>query len=120
MRIVSVQTLRTYWEANPDVEQQLRAWHDEVISQKWEQPADIKARYASASILKKRRVVFNIKGNKYRLIVGVAPSLLQPYAHAPMEDSTFIVELSELGMLPEDCIRAPLACLCSCWLSGQC
>jgi mRNA interferase HigB len=72
MRIVSVQTLRTYWEANPDVEQQLRAWHDEVISQKWEQPADIKARYASASILKKRRVVFNIKGNKYRLIVGVA------------------------------------------------
>jgi mRNA interferase HigB len=55
-----------------DVEQQLRAWHDEVISQKWEQPADIKARYASASILKKRRVVFNIKGNKYRLIVGVA------------------------------------------------
>jgi mRNA interferase HigB len=72
MRIVSVQTLRTYWEANPDVEQQLRAWHDEVISQKWEQPADIKARYANASILKKRRVVFNIKGNKYRLIVGVA------------------------------------------------
>ena len=72
MRIVSVQTLRTYCEANPDVEQQLRAWHDEVISQKWEQPADIKARYASASILKKRRVVFNIKGNKYRLIVGVA------------------------------------------------
>jgi mRNA interferase HigB len=72
MRIVSLQTLRTYREANPDVEQQLRAWHDEVISQKWEQPADIKARYASASILKKRRVVFNIKGNKYRLIVGVA------------------------------------------------
>ena len=72
MRIVSVQTLRTYWEENPDVEQQLRAWHDEVISQKWEQPADIKARYANASILKKRRVVFNIKGNKYRLIVGVA------------------------------------------------
>jgi len=72
MRIVSLQTLRTYWEANPEVEQQLRAWHDEVISQKWEQPADIKARYANASILKKRRVVFNIKGNKYRLIVGVA------------------------------------------------
>ncbi len=72
MRIVSLQTLRTYWETNPEVEQQLRAWHDEVISQKWEQPADIKARYASASILKKRRVVFNIKGNKYRLIVAVA------------------------------------------------
>ena len=72
MRIVSLQTLRTYWEANPEVEQQLRAWHDEVISHKWEQPADIKARYASASILKKRRVVFNIKGNKYRLIVAVA------------------------------------------------
>jgi mRNA interferase HigB len=72
MRVVSLQTLRTYWEANPQVEQQLRAWHDEVTSQKWEQPADIKARFASASILKKRRVVFNIKGNNYRLIVAVA------------------------------------------------
>ena len=72
MRIVSLQTLRTYWIKNPDTEQALLAWYDEVLSEKWTQPAEIKERYASASILKKRRVVFNIKGNKYRLIVAVA------------------------------------------------
>jgi mRNA interferase HigB len=57
---------------NPETEQALLAWYDEVLSEKWTQPAVIKERYASASILKKRRVVFNIKGNKYRLIVAVA------------------------------------------------
>ena len=72
MRIVSLQTLRTYWINNPETEQALLAWYDEVLSEKWTQPSDIKERYASASILKKRRVVFNIKGNKYRLIVAVA------------------------------------------------
>ncbi len=72
MRIVSLQTLRTYWIDNPDTKQTLLAWCEEVLSEKWKQPADIKERYASASILKKRRVVFNIKGNKYRLMVAVA------------------------------------------------
>ena len=72
MRVVSLQTLRTYWVKNTETEQALLAWYDEVLSENWKQPADIKERYASASILKKRRVVFNIKGNKYRLIVAVA------------------------------------------------
>ena len=48
------------------------AWHEEVLSEKWTQPADIKEKYATASTLKKRRVVFNIKGNKFRLIVAVS------------------------------------------------
>ena len=48
------------------------AWFDEASNAAWTQPADIKAAYASASILKSRRVVFNIKGNDYRLIVAVA------------------------------------------------
>ena len=51
------------------------AWFDETIQATWKQPADIKAHYASASILKNRRVVFNIKGNDYRLIVAVAYKL---------------------------------------------
>ena len=72
MRIVSLQTLRTYWIKNPETEQALLAWFDEVLSEHGKQPGDIKERYASASILKKRRVVFNIKGNTYRLIVAVA------------------------------------------------
>ncbi len=72
MRIVSLQTLRTYWIKNPETEQALLAWYDSVLFENWKQPADIKERYASATILKKRRVVFNIKGNKFRLIVAVA------------------------------------------------
>ena len=72
MRIVSLQTLRTYWSKNPETEQALLAWYEEVLSVNWKQPADIKERYASATILKKRRVVFNIKGNTFRLIVAVA------------------------------------------------
>ena len=50
----------------------LLAWHDEVSQAHWQNPEEIKERYTTASILKNRRVVFNIKGNQYRLIVGVA------------------------------------------------
>jgi mRNA interferase HigB len=48
------------------------AWCDEVKKAQWKNPADIKFQYASASILKNRRLVFNLKGNEYRLIVAVA------------------------------------------------
>ena len=65
-------TLRKFWASHPDAEQPLRAWHDEVTRAGWKQPAHIKAQYRSASILKNRRVVFNIRGNDYRLIVAVA------------------------------------------------
>jgi mRNA interferase HigB len=50
----------------------LKAWVDDIKRATWTQPADIKAKYRSASILKNRRVVFNIKGNDYRLVVAVA------------------------------------------------
>lgn len=72
MRVVSLPTLKVYWEANPETKQQLLAWYDEVLAAQWSQPADIKERFGSASILKNRRVVFNIKGNHYRLVVAVA------------------------------------------------
>ena len=48
------------------------AWVDEARSSDWKTPADIKTHFASASILKSRRVVFNIKGNDFRLVVAVA------------------------------------------------
>jgi mRNA interferase HigB len=67
--------LRNFWALYPDAEQPLLAWFDEVSKANWTQPADIKAHYATASILKNRRVVFNIKGNDYRLIVAVAYKL---------------------------------------------
>lgn len=72
MRVIAIKTLRDFWAAYPDSEQPLLAWHDEASKASWNQPADIKAHYANASILKNRRVVFNIKGNGYRLIVAIA------------------------------------------------
>jgi mRNA interferase HigB len=72
MRVIAVSTLRAFWERHADAEQPLKAWYEEVTSAVWTQPADIKAQYRSASVLKNRRVVFNIKGNDYRLIVAIA------------------------------------------------
>ncbi|MBL8338016.1 MAG: type II toxin-antitoxin system HigB family toxin [Rhodoferax sp.] len=72
MRVIAVSTLRAFWQRHPDAEQPLKAWFAEATQAAWRQPADIKARFRSASILKNRRVVFNIKGNDYRLIVAVA------------------------------------------------
>lgn len=75
MRVIAVSTLRAFWERYPDAEQPLKAWYEEATSASWSQPADIKSQYRSASVLKNRRVVFNIKGNDYRLIVAIAYKL---------------------------------------------
>ena len=72
MRIIAVSYMRHFWEETPSAEQRLQAWIDEVKRAAWAQPAEIKEQYRSASILKNRRVVFNIKGNDYRLVVSVA------------------------------------------------
>lgn len=72
MKIISVKILREFWLKNPGAEQHLKAWADEAKQANWTQPADIKGKYRSASILKNRRVVFNIKGNEYRLVVSIA------------------------------------------------
>ncbi len=72
MRVVAVGTLRAFWLQHPDAEQPLKAWFEEASKASWAQPSDIKVQYRSASILKNRRVVFNIKGNDYRLVVAVA------------------------------------------------
>lgn len=72
MHIVAVKFLRAFWEEYPDAEQALKSWVDEAKKADWAQPAQIKAQYRSASILKNRRVVFNIKGKDYRLVVSVA------------------------------------------------
>ncbi|MFC7462430.1 type II toxin-antitoxin system HigB family toxin [Hydrogenophaga defluvii] len=75
MRVIAVSTLRAFWERHPDAEQPLKAWYEEAAFATWTQPADIKVQYRSASVLKSRRVVFNIKGNDYRLIVAIAYKL---------------------------------------------
>lgn len=60
-----------FWKKYPDSEKALYAWFQEAIHANWSKPSDIKEQYRSASILKESRVVFNIAGNKYRLLVEV-------------------------------------------------
>jgi len=72
MHLVSIPPLLSFTVKHPDAKQVVLSWCDETKKARWKQPADIKAQYASASILKNRRVVFNLKGNEYRWIVAVA------------------------------------------------
>ena len=71
MRVLQPRLLTAFWGAYPDAERALRAWFHEAKSAAWRNPAEIKAQYRNASILKAGRVVFNISGNKYRLVVAI-------------------------------------------------
>ena len=73
MRIISRKTLREFWERREyaDAEQPLKAWFQQASKADWASPAAIKAAHGNASILGNSRVVFNIGGNKYRLVVKV-------------------------------------------------
>lgn len=63
--------MRQFWEKHPDSEQPLKVWYREVKQANWKQSTDVKALYRQASFVGNDRVVFNIKGNKYRLIAAV-------------------------------------------------
>lgn len=68
-RIIAKRTLREFWVKHPNSEQYLKTWYETAKSSKWKSPNDVKKTYANASILKNNRIVFNIKGNAFRLIV---------------------------------------------------
>lgn len=72
MRIITRKHIKTFCKKHSDVEQALNAWFDEVSAAKWGGPQDVKKRYPTASFLANNRIVFNIKGNHYRLIIGVS------------------------------------------------
>lgn len=72
MRVIAVSALRDFWAVHPDARGPLQAWYREALAASWTTPAEIKGQYRSASILKNRRVVFNVKGNTYRLVVSIA------------------------------------------------
>ncbi len=72
MRIIALKVLRDFWEQHPDAEQALRAWYHDARQADWRAPADIRNTYRNASLVGNDRVVFNIKGNDYRLVVAVA------------------------------------------------
>ena len=73
MRVIARKTLKEFWAQKRYAESRgpLEAWHDEACAASWKTPQDIKNLYASASFVGSNRVVFNIGGNKYRLVVEV-------------------------------------------------
>jgi mRNA interferase HigB len=74
MRIIAKRTSREFWESAPqyaEAQGPLAAWYMEARKAAWRTPAEIKTQFRHASILKNNRVVFNIGGNKYRLVVAV-------------------------------------------------
>lgn len=71
MRIIALKTLKEYWEQHPDARQPLQAWYEDARHAAWDSPVAIKSVYRNASIVGNNRVVFNIKGNDYRLIVAI-------------------------------------------------
>ena len=68
-RIIAKKTLRDLWGKHGDAEQYWKTWYETAKNSNWNSPNDIKQTYVSASILKDSRIVINIKGNSYRLIV---------------------------------------------------
>lgn len=71
MHIIAIKTLREFWEKHPQAETPLKGWYAEASRATWSTPAEIKDAHRNASFLANNRVVFNIKGNDYRLVVAV-------------------------------------------------
>jgi mRNA interferase HigB len=71
LRVIAKKILREFWTKHQDCEQQLKSWYREAETSEWKNTNEIKKEYPSASVLKGNRVVFNIKGNNYRLIVKI-------------------------------------------------
>ena len=71
MRVVAKRTLREFWERYADSKAALESWYKEAKKATWQSPQEVKKEYPSASIIEGNRVIFNIKGNHYRLIVKI-------------------------------------------------
>jgi mRNA interferase HigB len=71
MRIIARNTLIKYWKTHPDTEQPLKSWFDEAQSALWKNPNQLKRQFRNVSVITNKRVVFNIKGNNYRLVADI-------------------------------------------------
>ena len=72
MRVIAKSMLRTFWESSPkyrDAKKQMTEWYNYCSNAQWNSPHELKADLRNASILKNNRVVFNVCGNKYRIVV---------------------------------------------------
>ncbi len=73
MQVISKRTLRLFWGLHPQAEEPLRAWHSRVEAAAWSRPQDIKDQFGSTvDFIGDNRVIFDISGNKYRVIVHIS------------------------------------------------
>jgi mRNA interferase HigB len=71
LRVIAKKILREFCEKHSDCEQQLKSWYQETSKAEWQNSNEIKLYYPTASIIGDNRIVFNIKGNSYRLIIKI-------------------------------------------------
>ena len=74
MRVIALGTLRAFWHGSPGQDRAREpalAWYRHVLSADWSRSSDVKRDFASASILRDGRVVFNLGGNRYRIVVWI-------------------------------------------------
>jgi len=71
MRVIAIKTLKSYVRKFSDAEQPILSWFEELEAANWNTPNELKDQFQNASIISNKRVVFNIHGNKYRLIVDI-------------------------------------------------
>lgn len=71
VRIIAKRTLQVFWKRHPNAKGPLKAWHQEVAHADWATPSAVKTHFRSASVLSDNRVVFNLAGNHYRLVVKI-------------------------------------------------
>ena len=74
MRVIALRTIKRFIESNPergDCRGPALAWYRQVVQADWASPAELKRDISTASILKAGRAVFNIAGNKYRVVVWI-------------------------------------------------
>jgi len=71
VRIIAIKTVKDFWQKHNDAEQPLKAWYAETKRANWKKPLDIIRYYRTASVLPNNRIVFDIKGNDYRLITAI-------------------------------------------------
>ncbi len=71
MQLVNLEVLEALKQAHADTRGALDAWRSEVEKACWASPQDVKDRFSTASFLGDNRIIFNIKGNSYRLVVKV-------------------------------------------------
>lgn len=72
MNVVSRKIINDFIKKHADSKSSLESWHSEALKANWKTSMDIKNRYVSASFLSKNYVIFNIKGNSYRLVTQIA------------------------------------------------